>query len=122
MKDIIKIDGLKINRALLYGAVIWATMFIVASIVVGYGFGDWTKYGIMWLFSIAFSWIIATRLKINDIKTAFYYGLIFVVLGVILDLLISVRFTGTAIFSSFDYWVGYGLTFLTVLFRGYSSK
>ena len=68
MKDIIKIDGLKINRALLYGAVIWATMFIVASIVVCYGFGDWTKYGIMWLFSIAFSWIIATRLKINDIK------------------------------------------------------
>ena len=122
MKDIIKIEGLKINRALIYGTVIWATMFIVTSIVVGYGFGDWTKYGIMWFFSILATWIVATRLRINNFKTAFYYGLIFIVLGLILDLLISVRFTGMAIFSAFDYWVGYGLTLLTVLYKGYSSK
>ncbi len=122
MKDIINIEGISTNRTIKYALCIWVIMFIIASIVVGYGFGDWTKYIIIWLFSIAITWFSVTKLKVNNIKLAITTGIIFVIAGLVLDLLISVRFTGTAIFSSFDYWVSYGLILLSTIFYGTLKK
>lgn len=122
MKEIIKIDGINTNGTIKYSLGIWATMFIVASVVVGYGFGDWTKYIIMWLFSVTATWFAVSKLKISNLKSALITGVMFVVIGLMLDALISVRFTGTAIFSSFDYWVSYGLIISTTVFKGVMKK
>lgn len=122
MKEIIQIKGINTNRTIKYSLGIWVTMFIVASVVVGYGFGDWTKYIIMWLFSITVTWFSVAKLKINGAKLALITGVVFAVTGLILDLFITVRFTGTAIFSSFDYWVSYGLILSTAILKGTMKK
>ena len=113
---------MNIKKAIQFGLLIWATMFILASLLVGFNANVWAQNIVMWLVIIAIAWYAANKIKVKSLTSGLQYGAAFAVVGIILDLIITVRFTGTALFSSASYWLGYTLTLLTVLFVGYKSK
>ena len=90
-----------------FGVLIWAVMFIVISILVGYKMPQ----DRLFTFIVAFVSMIAVYFCTKSISPKSYieaiiYGLIFVIVGLILDYFISIRFA-PYIFSSISYWLSY---------------
>lgn len=110
------------KKALSYGLLIWMVMFVGISILVAFAAGPWAKNIVGWLIVIAITWYAAVKCKIKSAAVGFRYGLAFVVIGLILDYLISTKYTGMALFTSKSYWLGYALTLLIPVYVGSQGK
>jgi len=109
---------MKFLKRLGLGALIWIIMYAWVSLIM-FGFG--LKTGIMpqiltWIGAFVAVWFIAGTAKIKNSGDGFFTGLIFVIVGLILDWLITSKFN-SAIFSSFSLWIGYAITLLLPMFR-----
>ena len=101
------------KKALGFGALIWAIMFVVVSILVAYGFvasgGGSTLFSwLLAILSLVVTYVAAMYIAPKSSMEAIQYGLVFAVVGIILDFLISQRFA-PGMFSSVPYWVTYVL-------------
>lgn len=103
------------KKAVGFGAVIWILMFVIISIFIAFNiFGNAVAKVIIAIIAGAISYFLATKIKPADVKMALAYGVIWVIMGVILDALITVRFNAL-IFSSKGLWLGYLLVLLAPL-------
>ena len=114
---------LNFKKILGYAVLLWIIMFVVASIFVGFNVGEslWAQI-IMWIIVIIAVWILVGLTGAENVKTGLIIGIVFIVIGVILDLIVTVRFTGMELFSTWEIWASYGLTFIVSILRGSTTK
>lgn len=101
-----------------YGVACWGIMVVFIFLFVALKQGDKLIFE---LFSaviggIAAYWL-AGYLKPATMGTAFGYGVIFVVVGVILDLLITNNVLNMNVLAMWPMWVGYALVLLAPLLQ-----
>jgi hypothetical protein len=111
------------KRAASYGVVIWVVLFIVASIFVGFGAGENIIFGlIMAVLAFGLSYYLAGKIGVKNPTIGLQYGIVFALVGLILDLIITARFT-TAVFSQWHLWLGYaGIILAPAVFAQYGKK
>lgn len=103
------------KKAIGFGILIWVLMFVIVSIFIGFKIYDYTWMKVVTIIiGAAIVFFFAKKVKPNKVILALTYGLIWVVIGVILDALITMRFN-EEIFASRALWVGYILTLLIPL-------
>jgi hypothetical protein len=104
------------KKAIGFGVVIWVLMFVIVSIFIAFNvYGNAVAKVVAACLAGAISYFLAAKIKPADIKIALTYGVIWVIVGVILDAVISTRFNAL-IFSSKGLWLGYLLVLLAPLF------
>ncbi|OGE74048.1 MAG: hypothetical protein A3C49_03960 [Candidatus Doudnabacteria bacterium RIFCSPHIGHO2_02_FULL_42_25] len=96
-------------KAVGFGALVWAIMFIAASIFVGFGItiNLWAEITLAIVGGIA-AYLLAINIRAPAPMSAFGYGAVFVVVGVILDLIVSQQFV-SGLFTMWTYYLGYAL-------------
>lgn len=100
-----------------FGALIWIIMFALVSALLAYGFyANVYEKAIVAAVAGILSFIVAGFLKPDKINTALVYGIIFVVVGVILDVLITMRFNDKILYSK-ALWLGYLLVLIAPMLR-----
>lgn len=98
-----------------FGVIIWVLMFVIVSIFVAFNiYGNAVMKVIIAIIAGAVSYFLAMKLKPADIKMALTYGVLWVIAGVILDAVITMRFNAQ-IFQSKGLWLGYLLVLLAPL-------
>ena len=105
------------KKAIGFGVLLWVLMFVIVSIFIAFGI-----YDFLWMMIVTaviaglISFILAGFVKPRNVGLALGYGLAWVVVGVILDLIVTMRFNPT-IFASWTLWLGYVLILLAPLLR-----
>lgn len=105
------------KKAIGFGLLLWIIMFVVVSAFVAF---NW--YQFLWIQVVIaiiagiIVWILADYVDIKNYSLALSYGLTWVIVGLILDALISYQFDNS-IFTSWTLWLGYLLVLLVPLFR-----
>ena len=99
-----------------FGILIWAVAFLVATAFVAYEAADtlWAK-AIVILAVAVIAFFAGKTLKSVSAMDALKYSTSWVAIGLILDMIVTVRFTGWEVFSAWDLWVGYALVFILPL-------
>jgi len=92
-----------------YGALVWVVVFILISAFIGFGADAETMaISIITLAALLIaSVLLAKSLKLKSTREALITGLIWLVTIVVLDAIISARFTGWEIFYRWNVIVGY---------------
>lgn len=104
-------------KAAIFGALVWVVMFVLISALMSYGFyANVYEKAIVALVAGILSFVAAGFLKPDAINTALIYGVIFVVVGVILDALITMRFQTDILYSK-ALWLGYFLVLVAPMLR-----
>lgn len=105
------------KKAISFGLLFWIVMFVIVSIFVALKIYDfvWMKV-IAAIIAGVVSFILAGYVKPNKVAVALSYGLVWVVVGLILDYLVTTKFS-PEIFSSWDLWLGYLLVLLAPLLK-----
>ncbi len=103
-----------------FGLLLWVIMFVIVSALIAFKIYNSDEPGVMsWVVAVVggfVSLILAGYLKPRSAGGALGYGLTFVVVGLILDLLITTRFN-PGILGEAPIWVSYVLVFLAPLLR-----
>jgi hypothetical protein len=100
-----------------YGLLLWLVMFAVVSTFVGFKIYDNVLMKVVTaVIAGAISWVLASYVKPTSINLAISYGFSWVVVGVILDAVVTRQFNGQ-IFLSKGLWLGYLLVLLAPLLR-----
>lgn len=92
-------------------------MFVIVSALIGFG-----VYGYQWgkavavIISGVVAYIFAGYAKPDKVSRALAYGVLWVLVGLILDLLITAKFDPT-IFSSKAFWASYLLVLIAPFLR-----
>ncbi len=108
---------MKIGKAIIFGLLLWIIIFVFVSALVAYNF-----YELTWIQIIIavvaglISFILAGILKPASAGTALGFGVIFVIVGLVLDYFITKRFNAE-IFSSWSLWLGYLLVLFAPLLK-----
>jgi len=108
---------MKFGKAILFGVMLWAVIFILVCAFVGF-----KAYDSRWIHILTaviagvLSLVFADIVKPRSVIMALGYGFTWVVIGVILDAIITIRFN-PAIFMSRLLWAGYVLVLLAPLLR-----
>ncbi|TAN33783.1 hypothetical protein EPN28_01370 [Patescibacteria group bacterium] len=103
------------KKILGYGVLLYVLMFVIVSVFIGFKI-----YGNSWapivtaVIGGVISYILAGRVKPASAGAALGYGIGWVVVGVILDFIITMRFN-PVIFSAWQLWLGYALVLLAPL-------
>lgn len=98
-----------------FGVIIWVLMFVIVSIFVAFNiYGNAVMKVVIACLAGAISYFLAMKLKPADIKMALTYSVLWVIVGVILDAVITMRFNAL-IFSSKGLWLSYLLVLLAPL-------
>ncbi len=106
------------------GASIWAIIFIVISALIGFGANvqnattDLISVVVIGLLVL----LLTRQLEISSKKQALQYAFGWVVTMVLLDMIITVRFTGWEIFSQWTVIVGYLLVLILPVLVTKNSK
>jgi hypothetical protein len=104
------------TKAIGFGALIWLIIFAIVSAVLDlYQDTIWMKVLIA-LIAGFIAFLLAAKVKPTSIKLALSYGLIWVMVGVVLDALITMRFN-LEIFKLWSLWLGYLLILIAPLFK-----
>lgn len=102
------------KKALLFPVVIYAIAFLVASAFVA--FKVETAGIVPWIVTTAAvlitAFILAKRLDLQNTKQALIYGVIWIMVLVVLDLAMTIPFTGIEYFYDWKAYLGYVLVFL----------
>lgn len=104
-------------KAIGFGILIWAIMFLLAAILVAAGI----TIGIGWSLALALAiGVVAYSFALSadsaGLGQAFGYGLLWAIIGIALDLIITRQFQDN-LFSMWTYWVGYALVFFAPWFE-----
>lgn len=100
-----------------FGALLWVLMFVIVSAFIGFKIYDYYWMGIVTaVISGVISFILAGYVKPKSFGLALAYGVSWLVVGVILDAIVTMRFN-SEIFMSWMLWLGYGLVVLAPLLR-----
>lgn len=106
----------QLSKLLGYGAIIWAVAFIVASAFVGFKVtNQLIVQGITTLATVITTYFLASSLNVSEIKEIIKYAIAWVIVGLILDVIITTRYTGWSFFSRWDIWLSYILGFVVTL-------
>lgn len=109
--------GMNCKKAIGYGIGLWVLMFVIISALIGF---NAYQTSVMHIAAAVIggiiSFIFAGYVKPSSMKFALSYGAVWVVVGLVLDALITMRFNQT-IFSSRSLWLGYALVLLAPLLR-----
>lgn len=106
-----------------FGALIWAAIFIAICILIAVNIETpFVTYPIAWLVSIVLAWYFSKLLKVNSLVDGLITGILFVLAAFVLDYFVTTKYTGMALFQSWDIWVGYGLVFLVPAIYGFLKK
>ena len=102
-------------KAIGLGALVWLIVFAVTSALVGFSVltSVWME-AVVALIAGLVAYILASNLNEETNAAAFAYGLVFAVVGIALDAIISMRFAPD-MFASLAYWAGYVLVFFAPL-------
>ncbi len=93
-----------------WGVVIYAVMFLLWSGFVVYGFVEGVLPRLVGLGILILLALIAGRsLRLHGWHDILPYSLSWVAVVAILDIILTVPFTGWALFSDWNIWVGYAL-------------
>ncbi len=99
-----------------YGVVIWVVAFIVATVFVAFDIESTIIVnGTTTLITLIAVYLLARSLNISTIKEMLKYSISWIVVGLILDALITTKFTGWEFFSSWQIWISYALSVLVML-------
>lgn len=115
---------MKINwkKAIGFGVVLWVLMFVIISIFIGFKIYDNTAmYVVSAIIGGVISYILAKYAKPADMGVAFVYGVSWVIVGVILDAIVTRQFNAK-IFSHWSLWLGYGLVLIAPLIWSQMGK
>ncbi len=105
------------KKAIGFGLLFWVIMFVVISIFIGFKIYDNALMKVISaLIAGLISFILAGYVKPRKISLALSYGITWVIIGVILDAIITMRFNNQ-IFLSKGLWLGYLLVLLAPLLR-----
>lgn len=105
------------KKGIAYGLAVWILMFVVISIFVGFKIYDSTIMKIVGAIVGGIIVFVASGfIKPQSMGIALCYGITFVVVGLVLDLLITARFD-SAVFVAWTIWLGYALVLLVPLTR-----
>ena len=103
-------------KAVASGFVFWAAMFTLVSIFIA--LGSYNQYDVVKFAISISSGIVAILfihyLKVEKIKQALIFSLIWLIVGLLLDYFVTMRFN-PQIFNSTYMWFGYGLMFVSPL-------
>lgn len=111
---------MKYVKAIGLGALVWVVMFALVSAVLNlYGAHQWVRIA-MGVIAGILSYVAAGWLMIDTRKHGLFYGILFVVVGVVLDYIITRQFNAD-IFRSKSLWAGYLLVALAPMLRVRSS-
>lgn len=103
-------------KAITFGILIWVLMFAIVSAVLGfYQKFLWVKIAVAIVAGII-AFVLAGKAKPTNFAAALGYGFIWVLIGLILDYLITRNFNAQ-IFTLWSVWLGYGLIFIAPIFR-----
>lgn len=103
------------KKAIGFGALLWLIMFAFVSAFLSF-------YALLWMKIVTavvagvVSFVLAGYAKPASAGQALGYGLCWVIVGVILDFLVTMRFNAT-FYTDLYLWLGYLLAFLAPLLR-----
>jgi len=105
------------KKAIGYGLLVWVIMFAVSCIPAAYKASEsvWAIV-LMFVAAIIVVYVVTGHVKPSSAGSALGYGLVWVIVGVILDYLISKQFAPN-IFSLWSYWVCYLLVLMVPTLR-----
>ncbi len=104
------------QKGLLYGLGIWVVMFVIVSIFVGFKvYDNQVSKVIIIILSGVVTYFFVRYAKPKDLTVGLWYGLSWVVVGMALDFLVTIRFSPN-IFKSKSLWAGYVVVFLVAWF------
>lgn len=99
-----------------YGGLIWAVVYLVATAFVGYKLMEmlWAQI-VLVIISAILSYFLARNLNLNSVVEMLKYSLSWMAMSVVLNIILTVPFTGWAVFNSWDMWASYLLVLLVPL-------
>lgn len=104
------------KKLIWYGILIWLIMFaVVSAFMNAYNEKTWVKVAIV-IFGGIVALILAGRAEPSSATIALGYGIGWVIIGVILDTLVTMKYN-QAIFQSKWLWAGYIVILLAPLLR-----
>lgn len=98
------------TKAIGYGLLIWVVMFAVVSAFLPYYNQAWMKVVLVVVVALI-SYACATRLRLKSYAAAIDYGVVWVLVAVLLEVLVTQRFN-PLIFTEWSLWVGYAATLI----------
>ena len=103
------------KKALGFGVLIWVVMFILISIFIAYNMTvGLLVNAVVTIVTLVVAYFLARNIAPSGSGIALKYGLVFAVVGIVLDYLISQKFA-PGMFASVWYWVYYVLLLLVPL-------
>lgn len=105
------------KKAIGFGVLLWILMFVIVSAFIAFNI-----YQLKWMQIVTaiiagvIAFLLAGSAKPNKVIIALGFGFCWVVIGVILDAVITMRFNAE-IFNSWSLWLGYALILLVPLLR-----
>lgn len=95
------------KKSIGYGVLLWILMFVIVSIFIAFKiYNNQAMQIIIAIIGGIIAYVLAGKVRPANYGEGFGYGLTWLVTGVILDALITMRFN-PAIFSSWYLWLGY---------------
>jgi len=99
-----------------YGLLVWIFIFVLVSIFIGFKFTNrYVVNGAVYVLIIAAGFILGRKITVKGWGEAAVVGLLWVLGGLVLDLIITVRFTGYEIFKEWMMWLGYAILFVVAI-------
>ncbi|MDE2399983.1 MAG: hypothetical protein KGL67_03175 [Patescibacteria group bacterium] len=110
------------TKALGFGALIWLIMFALVSAFVGFNIYEALLSKIIFVLAAGLlSYLCVRNVKTASLGRAFEYGLTWVAVGVVLDLLVSMQFNPTMLLA-WEYWVSYAfILFVPMFYSGFGT-
>ncbi|MBU6447410.1 hypothetical protein KGQ24_01025 [Patescibacteria group bacterium] len=101
-------------KGISFGILIWLAAFVIGAILVAMG----AVLNVWWMLVLAviagaLSYIFAGNANPRTTGQAFGYGITWAVIGLVLDLAVTYRFSGTTVIAGmWTYWLGYALVLM----------
>lgn len=104
-------------KSILFGALIWAVAFVVVSVFIGYGVDAQSMASkLVTTLAVALTaYFLARSLNVYHGSEMLRYSALWVLTGLVLDYLVTVKYTGMAFFSRWDIWISYAVILLAPL-------
>jgi hypothetical protein len=101
---------MKYKKIVGLGALIWGIAFITAAIFVAFSAIDTILAKIVVPFAVGVAAFFGGKMIDVELpKDILKYSIVWVVIGLLLDLVVTVPFTGWGIFAQWNVWLGYAL-------------
>lgn len=91
-----------------YGAAVWATAYITATVLMVYGmFDNVMAKAILVLIVAGAAYLAGRSLNLDSIISILKYSVVWLIMAAILDTVITVPFAGWGLFTQWNIWLGY---------------